>query len=102
VLEEHPIHPSINRVHQLLGGDRELVVLSGIIVCLVGLSLGTFWGFLAMVPIWFGLLWILQRMGKSDPLMRRVYIRHTRYGAYYPAKSGLYSQSPPLPPVWRR
>ena len=35
----------------------------------------------------------LQRMGKADPLLRHVYLRHIRYLAFYPAKSGLHGQS---------
>ena len=32
---------------------------------------------------------MLQRMGKADPLLRQIYVRHIRYKAFYPAKSGL-------------
>ena len=36
---------------------------------------------------------VLQRMGKADPMLRQVYIRHIRYRPFYPAKSGvLFSQ----------
>jgi len=31
-------------------------------------------------------------MGKADPLLRQIYVRHIRYKAFYPAKSGLLSR----------
>jgi len=102
MLDEHPIHESINRPRQLLGGDRELVVVSGIIVAFLALSIGNVWGFLLGVPVWFLFMAALQRAGKADPLMRQVYIRHTKYRTFYPAKSGLYSRSPHLLPHWLR
>jgi type IV secretion system protein VirB3 len=70
MLDAHPIHESINRAQQLLGGDREMVVASGVIVAVVALSIGNIWGFLLGIPIWFLLLAALQRAGKADPLIR--------------------------------
>jgi hypothetical protein len=40
-------------------------------------------------------------MAKADPLLRRVYLRHIRYVAFYPAKSGLRSPSQETPANWR-
>jgi hypothetical protein len=40
-------------------------------------------------------------MGKADPLLRHVYVRHIRYAAFYPAKSGLHSQCFEMPHSWR-
>lgn len=102
MLDEHPIHQSINRIQQLLAADRQMVVLSGIVVCVSALSIGTAWGFGGGVVLWFLLIAMLQRMGKADPLMRDVYYRHTKYQTYYPAKSGLYARSPHVPPHWRK
>lgn len=102
MLDEHPIHRSINRTQQLLGCDRELVVVSGFVVFACAFSLANAWGFLGGAVLWFVLVGALQRMGKADPLMRHVYIRHTKYRRFYPAKSGLYSRSPKLPPHWMK
>jgi type IV secretory pathway TrbD component len=50
---------------------------------------------------WFGAVGVLQRMGKADPLLRQVYLRHIRYGDWYPAKSGVYSVSVEPPMRWK-
>jgi hypothetical protein len=40
-------------------------------------------------------------MGKADPLLRHVYLRHIRYLSFYPAKSGLHAASAETPKRWR-
>lgn len=84
-----------------MGGDRELVVLAAIFCVIIGLSLGTFKGFILAVGMWLFFLYWLQKMGRADPLMRRVYLRHVRYASWYSAKAGLYSRALNLPPSWK-
>lgn len=95
------IHPAINRPNQLLGGDRELVLSAVLIAATLGLSLGTWWGVVLAVLFWIGAIGALQRMGKADPQLRQVYLRHIRYRQFYPAKSGLYSRCAPVAARWR-
>jgi len=64
------IHPSVNRPTQLLGGDRELVLITALTATTLGLSLGSWWGVCLAVIFWIGAVGILQRMGKADPLLR--------------------------------
>jgi hypothetical protein len=40
-------------------------------------------------------------MGKADPLLRQIYLRHIRYQSFYPAKSGIYSLCLQTPTGWR-
>jgi hypothetical protein len=42
----------------------------------------------------------LSRMGKADPMMRAVYLRHIRYKMFYPAKSGLHWESTGTAKKW--
>jgi len=95
------IHPAVNRYNQLLGGDRELVLITALTASTLGLSLGTWWGVGLAVLFWTCAVGVLQRMGKADPLLRQVYLRHVRYRQFYPAKSGLYSACARLPRNWR-
>jgi type IV secretion system protein VirB3 len=95
------IHPAVNRYNQLLGGDRELVLIAALTAATLGLSLGTWWGVGLAVLFWMCAAGVLQRMGKADPLLRRVYLRHVRYRQFYPAKSGLHSKCVPVPRGWR-
>jgi type IV secretion system protein TrbD len=95
------IHQSANRPNQILGGDRELVLVAMLIAISLAFSLGTWWGVGLSVGFWAGAVAVLQRMGKADPLLRRTYFRHIRYKAFYPAKSGLLSRCVPIPRNWR-
>ena len=95
------IHQSANRPNQILGGDRELVLIAILTSISLALSLGTWWGIGLSVAFWVGAVAVLQRMGKADPLLRQIYIRHIRYKPFYPAKSGLVSRCAPLPANWR-
>lgn len=94
------IHQSANRPNQLMGGDRELVLTALLITVALAFSLGTWWGLGLAVAWWVGALGVLKRMGKADPLLRQVYMRHIRYRPFYEAKSGLYSESLQPPMGW--
>jgi type IV secretion system protein VirB3 len=95
------IHQSANRPNLLLGADRELVLVVIMIAGGLAFSLATLWGIGLAVMLWIGSMAALQRMGKADPLLRHVYLRHIRYTAFYPAKSHLYSPSSETPAGWR-
>ena|SRR5687768_15217510 len=80
------IHRSLNRPHLLLGAERSLVLLAGLVTALLLFS-----GNISIVSItlavtfWSGSFWALVRMAKADPQMSRVYQRHIRYRSYYNA-----------------
>lgn len=95
------IHPSANRANQILGGDRELVLIAALIAVSLAFSLATWWGIALSIAFWITAIAVLQRMGKADPMLRHIYMRHIRYRAFYPAKSGLFSRCLPTPAKWR-
>jgi type IV secretion system protein TrbD len=95
------IHQSANRPNQILGGDRELVLVTLLISVALAFSLATLWGIVLAVVFWLGSIAALQRMGKADPMLRQVYMRHIRYRAFYAAKSALLSACVPHPSNWR-
>jgi type IV secretory pathway TrbD component len=95
------IHQSANRPNQILGGDRELVLIAMLTAISLAFSLGSWWGIGLSVAFWVGAVAVLQRMGKADPLLRQLYVRHIRSKAFYPAKSGLLSRCVPIPRNWR-
>lgn len=82
------IHRSLNRPHLLLGAERSLVLLTGMVTALLVFS-----GNISVVSIvlavvfWTGSFWALVRMAKADPQMSRVYQRHIQYRSYYSAHS---------------
>ncbi|MGA2214768.1 MAG: conjugal transfer protein TrbD [Bryobacteraceae bacterium] len=95
------IHQSANRPNQILGGDRELVLIAMLTAISLAFSLGSWWGVGLSVAFWVGAVAVLQRMGKADPLLRQIYIRHIRYKTFYPAKSGFLSRCVSIPRNWR-
>jgi type IV secretory pathway TrbD component len=64
------VRQSMLRPMLLLGGERELVIMSGM---------------LAGILFWMGALFVLQRMAKDDADLSKVYIRHVNRKVYYPA-----------------
>src|SRR5208283_4406998 len=98
---EITIHQSANRPNQILGADRELVLITILTAISLAFSLGTWWGFALAVVFWIVAVAVLQRMGKADPLLRQIYLRHIRYQSFYPAKSGIYSLCLQTPRTWR-
>ena len=98
---EVAIHQSVNRPNMVLGGDRELVLLTIMVTFSLGFSLASLWGIALSVAFWVGAMAALQRMGKADPLLRHTYLRHIRYRSFYPAKSGLHSQTLSTSLNWR-
>jgi type IV secretion system protein VirB3 len=95
------IHQSANRPNLLLGGDRELVLVVVMVSGGLAFSLASWWGIAVAIVLWLVSVAALQRMGKADPLLRPVYLRHIRYLAFYPAKSGLHAPSTETPRAWR-
>src|ERR1035441_211001 len=98
---EIPIHQSANRPNTLLGADREMVLLSIMIAFGMGGRGARWWGVVWAALLWVGAVAVLQRMGRADPLLRQVYLRHIRYEDWYPAKSGIYSASGQPPMKWK-
>jgi type IV secretion system protein TrbD len=82
-----PIHLSLIRPILLMGAERELVLISGILAAVLVMSLARLLFTIIGVVFWALSLGALQRASKSDPQFTRVYLRHTRYRAYYAAQS---------------
>jgi len=64
-------------------------------------SLATRWGLVLSIGFWVATIAVLQRMGKADPMLRHIYMRHIRYRVFYPAKSRPSSLCLQTPNRWR-
>jgi type IV secretory pathway TrbD component len=95
------IHQSANRPHLLLGGDRELVLFAALMCAMLVFALVTWWGIVAGISIWIGAVAVLSRMGRFDPMLRQVYVRHVKYRAFYPAKGRVRGETAATPKAWR-
>lgn len=92
MLRQVPIHRALHRPSLILGAERELVLLTGLIATvLVVVALSVVSAVLG-IALWSLGVALLRQMGKADPLMSRVYLRHLRYQAYYPAHSAAFRQ----------
>ncbi|HEY0793474.1 MAG TPA: conjugal transfer protein TrbD [Chthoniobacterales bacterium] len=86
-LQRVPIHRSGIRPHLLLGGDRELVLVTGLMAFTLSVATMDPLAAAAGVALWFAALGCLRLMAKADPRLRHVYLRAMRYRHYYPARS---------------
>lgn len=90
-----PIRRVGNRHTLFLGGDRELVMVSGLAaLTLLIISVDTV-ATIGSVSLWLAALTLTRLMAKKDPMLRHVYLRHRLYQAYYPARSTPFHRNTP-------
>ena len=82
-----PIHQSLHRHAHIMGAERELVMVSGLIALLVGVGGLTAISVVSAVVFWIIAVFALRRMAKADPIMSRVWLRHIKQQEFYPAKA---------------
>ncbi|VEG89809.1 conjugal transfer protein TrbD [Legionella spiritensis] len=82
-----PIRRCGNRASLFMGGDRELVMFSGLLSAILVFAVQDWLAAIAGTAMWFLSLKGLRLMAKSDPCMRAIYLRQRCYQAYYPARS---------------
>lgn len=93
-LRRVPIRRAGNRIILFLGGDRELVMLSGLLAGALIFSAMTWFATVFGIVLWSVALKVLRGMAKSDPQMRAVYMRNRTYARYYPARSTPFRDNP--------
>lgn len=82
-----PIRRCGNRASLFMGGDRELLMFSGLLSAILLFAAQDWLAAIAGIAMWFLSLKGLRLMAKSDPCMRAIYLRQRSYQAYYPARS---------------
>ena len=89
-----PIRRAGNRDNLFMGGDRELVMFSGLMAFALIFSAQELRATVIGLLLWFGASFACRLMAKSDPKLRRVYLRSRRYQRYYPARSTPFRVNP--------
>ena len=89
-----PIRRAGNRTQLFMGGDRELVMFSGLIAFALVFSAQELRASISGLLLWLCSLYLLRLMAKADPQLRFVYLRHRRYQRYYPAQSTPFRSNP--------
>jgi len=82
-----PIRRAGNRPNLFMGGDRELVMFSGLLAFALVFSAQEWKATIFGLLLWFSSLFLFRLMAKADPRMRDIYMRHRKYKTYYPARS---------------
>ncbi|GAA2830606.1 type IV secretion system protein VirB3 [Aminobacter aminovorans] len=82
-LQRNRIHRALSRPNLLMGADRELVLVTGLAAVILIFVVLTLYSALIGIAVWIVVVAILRMMAKSDPMMRRVYVRHIAYRPYY-------------------
>ncbi len=88
-----PIRRIGNRNNLFMGGDRELVMFSGLLAGALVFSAQDLRASLFGGLLWVFALFIFRLMAKADPKLRHVYLRHRQYRPYYPARSTPFRQN---------
>ena len=86
-LSRSRVHRALSRSNLLMGADRELVLLTALAAIILIFVVLTWYAALFGIAIWLVAVAALRMMAKSDPLMRRVYLRHISYKTFYRATS---------------
>jgi len=89
-----PIRRAGNRHNLFMGGDRELVMFSGLLAFALIFSAQEVRATVIGTLLWFGALFACRLMAKADPQLRFVYLRSRRYKKYYPARSTPFRLNP--------
>lgn len=89
-----PIHRAVHRENLFMGGDRELVMFSGLLAGALVFSAQEIRATIFGIVLWFGALFALRLMAKADPKLRHVYLRHRRYKPYYPPRATPFRSNP--------
>lgn len=96
-----PIRKSLHRHALVLGGDRELVLLSALAAFLTALGGFSLFSALCGLLFWLIALYWLRKWGQADPLLRQVWLRHIRQQDFYSARNPLFQNTGNSSP-WKR
>jgi type IV secretion system protein VirB3 len=86
-LRRTALYRALHRPNLLLGGERELVLITAIVCAGLAVSSLNLVAIATGVGIWAVLIGAFRMMAKADPQMSKVYLRQLNYAAYYPPRS---------------
>ena len=82
-----PIHQSLLRPLLVMGGERQLVLMLGVISGVMIISLAQLWSAILGISMWVIGQYFLSRAAEYDADLSKTGIRHLRYKKHYPAAS---------------
>jgi len=90
-LRRIPFHTALSRPDLLFGCERQLILVIGLVCLVLVVVVLTKLAVVLGILTWFGAVAALRAMAKADPVLSKVYLRHVRYRAYYPAHATLFA-----------
>ncbi len=90
--QEADIHPSLNRPILVMGGERNLVLMLGIVAGVFIFSLHQIWAAVIGVLLWVVGQWGLAQAAKYDYQFSKTGPRSMRYQKHYPAAATPYAK----------
>lgn len=78
-----PIHSSLNRPMLILGGERNLVLMLGVVAGVFIFSLAQVWAAIVGGVIWVAGQYALSRAAEYDSQLSKTGPRHLKYRKYY-------------------
>ena len=77
------IHRALSRPTLLMGADRELVLVTGLVTVILVFVILTVGSALLGALTWTVVVSLLRMMARADPAMRRIYLKHIQYRPSY-------------------
>lgn len=90
MLAVKPVHRVLGRHNLLMGGERDLVLLSALVLGGVAFSSMNLPTAGVCVGLWLFAIWGFRQMAKHDPMLSRVYKRTLKYKGFYDHSSRPY------------
>lgn len=86
-----PIRQSLHRHNHVLGAERDPVLYLALACFMVAVAGMNKIGALVAVLLYISGIFILRKLAKVDPMMCRVWLRHSSQQPFYPAKASIWS-----------
>ena len=81
------LHRALHRPNLVMGGERELVLVTAIVCAGVAVSALNLVAIAIGAGVWLMCIGLFRMMAKADPYMSKVYLRQLTYWPHYPARS---------------
>jgi len=89
-LNEIPFYTALNKPILVMGGERELMMTAALISLTMIFVALTLTSAIIGIVSWVIVSSALRAMGKKDPMMSKIYLKHIKYKKFYPAQPSAY------------
>ncbi len=91
-MQKNPVYLALQQRQQFLGCDRELCLTLLLICFALGFCAASLQAALLCLIIFGAGFFLLRQMGKSDLMLRQVFIRQLFYKTHYDAQAGFFAR----------